>query len=86
MSAQRTPGPWRFVNADRSVKDADGFDVAVVLSPNPRNDGPLISEAPNLLKAAKEFIAHLERVGIPNDDEPFVDALIAAVSRATTPT
>lgn len=41
----------------------------------------LFVAAQPILTAAQDYIAHLQAVGIPNDDLPFVDALIAAIAQ-----
>lgn len=40
----------------------------------------LFAAAQPMLAAAQDYIAHLQAVGIPNDDLPFVEALMAAVA------
>lgn len=49
MNANLASGPWTYDRLSRVVKDADGYDVAVVLSLSHRNDGPVLAAAHELL-------------------------------------
>ena len=57
MSAQHTPGPWRFVEASQTIVSNQSHPVARLSEPFHRqchggrtgNDGPLIAATPELL-------------------------------------
>ena len=59
MSAQHTPGPWRFNEATQTIVSNQSHPVARLTEPFHRqchggktgNDGPLIAAAPDLLIA-----------------------------------
>lgn len=91
MSAQHTADPL-FVkaaaapcshNGDIGIVNGKGSLIAVALArPEALANARLFAAAHKLLEAAQRFVTHLERVGIPNDDQPYVNALIVAIAEA----
>lgn len=76
---QHTKGPWRYLPAARTVFDADGNEVALVLSTNARSDGAAIAALPELLALLVE-----SQHSIGGDWRDRRDAAIAAATGTPT--
>ncbi len=96
MSAKHTPGPWHTVNSGSAVvgniaeieksfvasvygRDGGVDDRCPTLQANAR----LIAAAPELLREAEWCVALLKSRSLNEDEQAVLDAMIAAIAKAT---
>ena len=92
MGEQFTKGPWKFKQASGKMYAtlmADGSMLAIFRRPVSDADGQLIASCPDLVEALRGLVRwHIKRGPFDeplgaSEQEPEINAAVAALSRAT---
>ncbi len=89
-----TPGPWTYELeklSGPSLPSTHIFAHGQVIANayeyygknNSQANARLIAAAPDLLEAAAQLLAQLDRIGMTREEEPLMEALRAAIAKAT---